>query len=213
MIGYLRGKLLRKSGDEILLDVGGVGYELTVTTSVLAQAEGADAEVALVVYTDMRENAIALYGFSEQSEKELFLLLKKVKGVGSRTALTVVSWMGPEELLSAIGNSDIGGLQRVPGIGKKTAERVIVELREQVGLLARDLEEHRPMARRIERIASPAGGDERVTADAVLALEKLGFPTERARSAVAATLKERGGERPEILKDPGELLRLALVHL
>lgn len=216
MIGFLRGVLMRKAGSQILLDVGGVGYELTVTASVLLATDAAlGSELKLVVYTDVRENAIALFGFQEHAEKELFLLLKKVKGVGSRTALSIISWMRPEDLLSAIGRGDVTELQKVPGVGKKTAERLIVELREQVGLLAHDFSNEVLPDRRTQVRPSASSGAPGVGAvmDSVLALEKLGFSAERAQSAVNSALAAGGNSAEALLKDPGELLRAALVNL
>ncbi len=207
MIGALRGTIIEQKADTILLDVNGVGYELTATRSAL-EAGTRGAELALIVFTDVKETSITLYGFRDSLEKEVFLLLKKVKGIGSKIALSIVSSIGPETLLQAIGQNDITRLKSIPGIGSKTAERVIVELRENVREFATEslAQSFSAPAGR----AAPAGGAE---GDVLLALEKLGFPLERARQVVAQTLRVHA-EKANVLKtDPGELLRLSLGQL
>jgi holliday junction DNA helicase RuvA len=213
MIGRLQGKLVYASGNQLVVDVGGVGYEVIATSSVLAGQPKTQQEISLLIYTDVKENAITLYGFRDLLEKQVFLLLKKVKGIGSRLALGIVSAIGALELLSNIGRSDVAALQRVPGIGKKTAQRLIMELRENVGQLAAQasapaLDDDAGVSERTFWQSGEGGPD----VDARLALEKLGFPSDVARSAVAEAQKEcpvpAGGEL-----DPGELLRHALTKL
>lgn len=188
MIGRLRGKVVEHEDDTLVLDVNGVGYALRATSSVLQlvyQQLDAAKELEIVVHTEVRENDISLYGFSSSLEKKVFLLLQKVRGVGARVSLQIVSTIGAESLLSTIGQGSVAALCRVPGVGKKTAERIIVELREMVS----------------ELIGQASGGDTslssqvevtRVAEDALLALEKLGFSSERARKAVVGATKELG---------------------
>lgn len=208
MIGALRGEVIHQQGGTLIIDVHGVGYEVTVSDRVRARAP-VGGSITLVVHTDVRENDISLYGFESHLERAVFLLLKRVKGIGSRTAMSVVSTLGAEGVLTAVGQEDVSQLKRVPGVGGKTAERMIVELREQVGELAEGrshgLEVSRAVDTRRERPrpASPAE-------DAILALEKLGFPAERARQVVTRTIDALPSGP---LSDPGELLRLALGSL
>ncbi len=214
MIGALRGSVASIHGEHIILDVGGVGYEVAASTRVRSLIGKTGQELAISVYTDVRENAIALYGFAEAGERELFLMLKKVKGVGARLALAIVSQLEPEVLLSAIGAGDVTALKGVSGVGKKTAERLIVELREQVSEMAREIGAAITMpakggAQAIANQSEPAG----VAGDVVLALEKLGFPGERARVVVSTTIETHGATQPSVMNDAGELLKLALANL
>lgn len=224
MIGSLRGQVIHQGSETIILEVQGVGYELTVTGSIWARAPF-NEPLSLFVHTDVKENSISLYGFAELLEREVFLLLKKVKGIGSRTALAIISTIGPEGVLLGIGQQDVSALKRVSGVGNKTAERIIVELREQVAELLKDV------------VSTPGRGQERggkvivgnfasggqpasrvitkslpvgVEGDVVMALEKLGFPGERARQVVTLALTEA---EPSLAEDAGELLRLALGRL
>ena len=212
MIARLRGKVVQNDGEQIVLDVSGVGYLITVSEQVHhnlpSESANDDTEVELIVHTDVKETDISLFGFANELERQVFLLLKKVKGIGSRLALTIVSAMGSEELLSLISSRDIAALQRIPGIGKKTAERVIVELREQVGQLAFAVA---PLVGQIEisrqaDLAFPAGPQ----TDALLALQKLGFPEERARRAIDQVVQDAGEENN---LDASQLLQNALTHI
>ncbi len=201
MIAALSGKILQKTAENIVIDVRGVGYAVTVTSAV--NGEIGD-EISLIIYTDVRENDILLFGFTSQLEREVFLLLKKVKGVGSKVALAIISSIGPEPLLTTIGTSDITALTKVSGVGKKTAERIVVELRESVGALA--LGNVSPLSKKIEIINVSGFGN--VADDAVLALEKLGFSRDRAQKAVSVTLESGASS-----EDAGELVKSALAYL
>ncbi len=214
MIGRLQGKLVSSSGNQLLIDVNGVGYEVSATSSVLSQSWKPGEVSSVLIYTDVKENAILLYGFCDLLEKQVFLLLKKVKGIGSRLALGIVSSIGAVELLANIGRSDVAALQRVPGIGKKTAQRLIVELRETVGQLASgNAESESEFVRAALPVGTPgmiAGGP---AADACLALEKLGFAPETAKRAVKEAEKECVLSGSSAALDAGELLRRALTKL
>ncbi len=205
MIARLRGTICEKIQDTLVLDVNGVGYEVNVTPQA-SQALGPEGtEVTLTIYTDVRENAIVLYGFNSQLERQTFLLLKKVKGIGSKIALSVLSFQRPEELMIAIGNSNVTSLTKVPGIGKKSAERIIVELREQVSQFVS--ENCTPLTGNVE-ISRVEPGIGLTSYDAVLAMEKLGFSEEKAKAAVAEVVKNH----PHV-KDPGEMVGHALSYL
>ena len=130
MIGLLRGKLLIKQPPDLLLDVNGVGYEVQASMTTFYDLPALNAEVTLYTHFVVREDAQLLYGFSSQTERELFRHLLKVNGVGPKMALAIVSGMNPEEFRQVIQAADITRLSRIPGVGKKTAERLIVELRD-----------------------------------------------------------------------------------
>ena len=175
------------------------------------------SEISLIIYTDVKENDISLFGFANHQEREIFLLLKKVKGVGSKLALSIISSIGPSELLHNIGQGDVTGLCKIPGVGKKTAERLVVELREQVGQLVDDIVPG--LSEQVEKISElkveTASGITTIAAgaDAVLALERLGFSAEQGKKAVAAAVAQEKDLSPSVLKDAGELVKLALGHL
>ena len=132
MISRLRGTAVGRSGDRIVLDVGGVGYSLAVTPTASRLAEGG-GEVALETYLHVREDALQLYGFGEPAERELFEHLLAVSGVGPKVALAIVSGSPPADLRRAIALEDTAQFEAIPGIGKKTAQRVVLELKEKLG--------------------------------------------------------------------------------
>jgi holliday junction DNA helicase RuvA len=132
MIARLRGRPVARRADGLVLDVGGVGYLVQATPSALRRAEGAD-EVALETYLHVREDALQLYGFAETAERELFELLLGVSGVGPKVALAIVSGSPPAELRRAIALDDTARFEAIPGIGRKTAQRVVLELKEKLG--------------------------------------------------------------------------------
>jgi holliday junction DNA helicase RuvA len=131
LIARLRGKPLANTPDGLVLDVGGVGYLVAATPSAVAKADGAD-EVSLHTYLHVREDALQLYGFSDASERELFVQLLSVNGVGPKVALAIVSGSPAADLRRAIVLEDTARFQAIPGIGKKTAERIVLELKEKL---------------------------------------------------------------------------------
>ena len=132
MIARLRGRPAARTNDGLVLDVNGVGYLVAATPSVLRRA-GAGAELTVETYLHVREDALQLYGFADGEERELFVHLLTVSGVGPKVALAVVSGSPPGELRKAIALGDHARFQAIPGIGKKTAERIVLELREKLG--------------------------------------------------------------------------------
>lgn len=195
MIGWLSGKVVQAVPDRLLLDVGGVGYQVAIPLSTYYEIQKADAGAAirLFIHTHVREDALALYGFWSEREKELFERLIAVSGIGPRLAQVVLSGMAPDELIAALAAGDVAKLVRIPGVGKKTAERMVVELRDKLQALAAQL----PAAR-----ASSASDD-----DLVAALVNLGYKPSLAEGAVGAARKES----PDAAFH--ELLRLALRRL
>jgi holliday junction DNA helicase RuvA len=140
MIGRIAGKLLTKQPPQITVDVNGIGYEIDVPMSTLYQLPATGAEVTLYTQLIVREDAHLLYGFATEAERALFRQLIKISGVGARTALSVLSGMSVAELQEAVRAQDVTRLTKVPGIGKKTAERLLLELRDRLTLKGGDLD-------------------------------------------------------------------------
>jgi len=180
MIGQLRGTLAGKRPNQVLVDVGGVGYFVHVPLSTFAALGELHTEVTLLIHTHVREDALSLYGFLSAREKHLFELLLSASGVGPALALKILSGMSVEELVPAIRGGDLGRLTRIPGVGRKTAERMVVELKDKLEGVAAEAD--RPMA------ASPAG----TVADVVSALVNLGYDGRTAESAVSEAKREAG---------------------
>lgn len=172
MIARLRGRLLEKEPSGLVVEAGGVGYSVAVPLSTFTQLEG--EEIDLFIHTVVRADAILLFGFLSRSERELFRKLIAVQGVGPMTALAVLSGLSFEELVSAIRLGDAKRLNGIPRVGKKTAERVCLELKERLGDIgcdvvpAVDSEDQLPLE----------------LSDALVALENLGYKTPQARAAL-----------------------------
>jgi Holliday junction DNA helicase RuvA len=192
MIGQLRGRLAEKRPNQVLVDVGGVGYLVQVPLSTYAALGELHTEVTLLIHTHVREDALALYGFVSAREKHFFELLLSASGVGPTLALKILSGMNVEELIPAIRGSDLARLTRIPGVGRKTAERMVVELKDKLETVA--IEAGKPAP------ASPAG----IEADVVSALVNLGYDGRAAESAVAEAKRAEGAGNFE------NLLRAAL---
>lgn len=172
MIGYLQGRLFESSPERILLDVRGVGYEVHIPLSTYTEIKrhaGSDATVGLYIHTHLREGALELFGFFTAREKLLFEKLIAVGGIGPRLARVILSGMAAEDLLASLAASDLVRLSTIPGVGKKTAERMVLELKDKIQELMADLPE-RPAA-------SPSD-------DLVLALVNLGYKETEAERAV-----------------------------
>jgi holliday junction DNA helicase RuvA len=197
MIAWLKGTVLSKSADRVVLEVTGVGYEVLIPFSTYYELGGVGASVSLHIYTHVREDALSLYGFLTTLEKRLFTMLIQVSGVGPRLAVTVLSGLPVEELMRAVTEGDILRLSRVPGIGKKTAERLVLELRDKL----------KPL--QIESGQDPALPSvvSSVQSDVVSALVNLGYPRPVAERAVGKTAQELPGSRFE------ELLRKSLKRI
>ena len=132
MIAHLRGRLLAKHPNQAILETGGVGYDVTITIPTFSDLPSPGSEVALHIHTHVREDQIALYGFLKPAEKKLFEKLITVSGIGPKLAITILSGMPADEMVGAIRANDIARLTRIPGIGKKTAERMVLELRDKL---------------------------------------------------------------------------------
>ncbi|HIC81220.1 MAG TPA: Holliday junction branch migration protein RuvA [Kiloniellaceae bacterium] len=186
MIGRLRGELVQKRPPALLLDVNGVGYELEAPMSTFYVLPEQGAQIVLYTHLQVREDAHSLFGFASETEKAMFRALLKVNGVGARMALAILSGMSAEEFAQCVQAEDVTSLTRIPGVGKKTAQRLIVEMRdrlEQMGVRA----DAAPVAAVAGDPAS-SGGD--AVADAVSALIALGYKAPEASRMVRAVESE-----------------------
>jgi Holliday junction DNA helicase RuvA len=187
MIAQLRGTLLDKRPNQVLVDVGGVGYLVHIPLSTYSSLGDLHDQVTLLVHTHMREDGISLYGFLTSREKHCFELLIGASGVGPVLAMKILSGISVDQLVPAIKGGDIVALTRIPGVGKKTAERIVLELRDKLAAM----EIHEPT-----RIASPAGP----VADVLSALINLGYDRHAAESAVEESKRVVGTDFEELLK-------------
>jgi Holliday junction DNA helicase RuvA len=181
MIAHLRGKLLAKHPNQAIVEAGGVGYDVTISVPTFSDLPAAGAEVTLHIHTHVREDMIALYGFLRPSEKILFEKLITVSGIGPKLAITILSGMAADEMVGAIRGNDVVRLTRIPGIGKKTAERMVLELRDKL-----------PETGSAMATAAPAMSA--VEEDVVSALVNLGYQRAVAEKVLAiATKNGKGG--------------------
>jgi Holliday junction DNA helicase RuvA len=195
VIGWLRGRVAgRMPEGELLLDVGGVGYRLTVLPTVLAAAELHGEELALHVHTHVREDAIVLYGFAELEQRRCFEALLGAHGVGPALAMAVLSFLPPRDLVRAVVDEDLDALCAVPGVGRKTAARLVLDLRSRLEL---------PVSDGTPLPGAPAGGVE-PRQDVRAALAELGYGAEEIRRALSGVPAEGAVE---------DLLRQALREL
>jgi Holliday junction DNA helicase RuvA len=132
MIAHLRGKLLAKHPNQAIVETAGVGYDVTISVPTFSDLPTIGGDVALHIHTHVREDMIALYGFMRSAEKKLFEKLITVSGIGPKLAITILSGMAADEMVNALRGNDIARLTRIPGIGKKTAERMVLELRDKL---------------------------------------------------------------------------------
>jgi Holliday junction DNA helicase RuvA len=180
VIAHIRGQILAKSPSSVTIECNGVGYELAISVTTYSEIGDAGAEAKLHVHTHVREDALLLFGFADVTEKRLFEKLLTISGIGPKLAITVLSGISADRLISAIRSADHGTLTRIPGIGKKTAERVVLELKDKLDDLATTAS-----------AASPAKPSLGATADDVLsALVNLGYPRPIAQKAVETAAKD-----------------------
>ena len=194
MIGRLVGRLASKATDHVIVDVGGVGYFVQIPLSTFYELPEAESPASLWIHTYVREDALALYGFLTERERSLFLMLIGVAGIGPRVALTVLSGMPPGELIEALRGADVKRLMAVPGVGKKTAERMVLELAEKAARLGGEPS----AATKTPTVA---------TEDVISALVNLGYRRGDAERAVEAI------GRAETPGDFSDYLKLALKRL
>jgi len=190
MIARLSGQIVASRPDEVVLEVGGVGYQLQIPLSTFYKLADAPGTISLHVHTHVREDAIQLFGFWTHEERAAFQRLIAVSGIGPKIALAVLSGIGAVELERAVRDADRGVLERIPGIGRKTAERVLLELRDRLG--PRRGRTGTPAAAGAAFDAPGAGAD----ADAVSALVHLGYSDNAAYDAIVAARRELGSGAP-----------------
>jgi Holliday junction DNA helicase RuvA len=181
MIAYLKGILLTKSPQYIVLDINGVGYEILIPLSTFYSLPQENGEVSLNIYTHVREDTLSLFGFSSSLEKDIFRLLISVSGIGPKLAINILSGIGPQELIAAISRGDALCLQSIPGVGRKTAERMALELKEKALGISGDLE--LPPTQVLDE------KDKKVLDDALSALLNLGYQKKAAKTAVEKAMK------------------------
>jgi len=186
MIGSLRGKLIQKRPSRILVEVNGVGYEVNVPAGVLSSLPGEGENIFLLTYTYVKEDVLQLYGFLKEEEKQIFTTLLSISGIGPRIALNILSGISTDDFMGAINNEDIPLLTRIPGLGKKTAQRLILELR--------------------EKLPSPLSAKEKAYEDVLSALLHLGYKKSDASKALN-TVYQKG------IKDIETLLKESLQYL
>lgn len=194
MIAHLSGELNRIGPDYVIVDVGGVGYKVHVPLNVMMGMPQPGSPVRLLTYTHVKEDALTLYGFSDEAQQEVFELLIGISGIGPKVALSILSVLPVENLVDAIVREDVPTLHRIPGIGNKTAQRVVLELKEKAAMLE--------LARKTEPMET-TGAD--IAQDVIEGLVALGYSRADARSAA-----EEAAQTVEDKSDTGAVFRLAL---
>jgi Holliday junction DNA helicase RuvA len=198
VIAHLRGQILSKTPNSVILDCNGVGYELAISVATFTDLGNEGTEAKLHVHTHVREDAISLFGFSELTEKRLFEKLLTISGIGPKLAITVLSGIDASRLITAIRSGDHATLTRIPGIGKKTAERVVLELKDKLDDLATS-------------IPTITGGPHHGPAgdDALSALVNLGYPRPSAQKAIETAITKD----PNAAQDFETLFRAAMAAI
>lgn len=197
MIAHLRGRILSKTPNQVIVDCGGVGYDVTISVATFSALPADGAEASLYIHTHVREDQLALFGFAERDEKRLFEKLLTISGIGPKLAITVLSGISSDRLVGAIRSGDHATLTKIPGIGKKTAERVVLELKDKLDDLAVTLP------------AAPATGRTPAGDDALSALVNLGYPRPVAQSAIETAI----ARSPEAANDFETLFRAAMAAI
>jgi Holliday junction DNA helicase RuvA len=190
MIAHLNGRLLSKEPNSVIVDVAGVGYDVSIPLSTFYELEDVGANVQLRIYTHVKEDALQLYGFRTARERELFVNFISVSGIGPKIGIALLSGMSADELIASIKNNNLARLTLIPGVGRKTAERLIVDLREKMAALAASQVEMESGARPETITGSP---EDNVRADALSALLNLGYQRSAAEKAIDSVIND-GGE-------------------
>lgn len=184
MIAYLSGKLLEKQANTLIVDVGGVGYEVSIPLSTFYEIGDIGSDVQLRIYTHVREDAIQLFGFKTNRERELYLRLISVQGIGAKSGIAMLSGMSAEELILALRTEDLAKLSTIPGVGRKTAERMVIELRDKVGQTSVE------GTSALDAATTGSVPVDDVFEDALSALVNLGYQRNAAEKALQIATKE-----------------------
>jgi holliday junction DNA helicase RuvA len=189
MIAHLSGTLLSKEPNQVIVDVGGVGYDVTIPLSTFYDLDEQKSDVQLLIYTHVKEDALQLYGFKTAGERKLFVHFISVSGVGPKLGIALLSHMKTDELIESIKSNNLARLTQIPGVGRKTAERLVVDLRDKMIQLsqAKVAEE---MGTKPESVY--VSTEDTVRADALSALLNLGYQRSGAEKAIDAALAEGG---------------------
>ncbi|MEO8434900.1 MAG: Holliday junction branch migration protein RuvA [Pyrinomonadaceae bacterium] len=196
MIAHLSGTLLSKQPNSVIVDVGGVGYELIIPVSTFYELEDTGTNTQLRVYTHVREEALQLYGFKTARERELFLQIISVTGIGPKIAITLLSGMNANEIIASIRTNNLARLTSIPGVGRKTAERLVVELRDKITALSSPALEEEFAAEGGQR---PGSSPDAMRDDALSALLNLGYQKTAAEKAIKAAIDEGGDLSVELI--------------
>jgi Holliday junction DNA helicase RuvA len=188
MIAHLSGTLLSKEPNSVIVDVGGVGYEVVIPVSTFYDLEEPGSSVKLRIYTHVREEALQLYGFKTLRERELFLQLISVSGIGPKLGITLLSGMNADEMIASIRTNNLARLTLIPGIGRKTAERLVMELRDKVASLSSAQLEEKLGAK--TEAGTPIATQDSMRADVLSALLNLGYQRAAAEKAVTSAIDE-----------------------
>ncbi|HSW92914.1 MAG TPA: Holliday junction branch migration protein RuvA [Gammaproteobacteria bacterium] len=194
MIGQLRGIILQKQPPQLLLDVQGVGYEIDAPMGTFYRLPEIGQEVTLMIHFIVREDAHHLYGFFSEEERQLFRTLLKVNGVGPRLALTILSSIHPDEFVQCVQNNDTASLVRLPGVGKKTAERLIIEMRDKLAVL-----QPQSKVTLTPMLSSDRSGRHQAVQDAISALISLGYKPQEA-SRMVSKVDESASNSEDIIR-------------
>ncbi len=196
MIAHLSGTLLSKQANNVIVDVGGVGYEVTIPLSTFYDLEDTGTDIQLRIYTHVREEALQLFGFKTARERELFQRLISVSGIGPKLAISMLSGMSADEIIASIRTNNLARLTSIPGVGRKTAERLVIELRDKIAALSSPALE--------EEFGAKTGGatpsaQDAVRDDALSALLNLEYPKAAAEKAITAAIQEGGDISVEVI--------------
>lgn len=196
MISHLSGTLLAKHATSVIIDVGGVGYEVTIPVTTFYDLGEPNSTVRLNVYTHVREDALQLFGFRTLRERQLFTLLISVSGIGPKSAVAMLSGMSADEIVTAIRTNNYARLTSIPGVGRKTAERMVIELRDKMAALSSPALEEELAA---GTTAGAAASEDALREEALSALLNLGFQKATAEKAITRALDEGGDITVELV--------------
>jgi len=197
MIAHLSGTLILKQPNSVILDVGGVGYEVNIPVSTFYDLDEEGSTVKLRIYTHVREDALQLYGFKTARERELFMRLISVSGIGPKLGITLLSGMSADEMIASIRTNNLARLTLIPGVGRKTAERLVMELRDKVASLSSaELEDELGAT---TSVGAPLTTEDSMRSDVLSALLNLGYPRGSAEKAVNSAFDEGGDTSVELI--------------